>query len=153
MTREEAADTVGAFLAALGVREGPVFAGRDALGAMVGAAELYFEYLPGEGALKTSALVYRFRGAPDRRVLEAFAREERGGATPTGGGELEYRDEVRGLFLARTYAETVPAEDFASDARQLAGASLVWGREVAARVASQVFHPEEVREEGGAREP
>jgi hypothetical protein len=114
-----------------------LFAGGDVAGVMVGAAEVFFEYSAAGGALKCSALVYRFRKEPRPGVLDGFIAEESAGGTDAGGGALEYRAETRSLFLSRTYSEAVPPEEFAADVKRLAGASLLWGTEVLERVAAR----------------
>lgn len=118
----------------------PRFGEGDVAGLMLGPAALYFEYDRARGALNCGALVYRFRSAPRPGVLEDFLKETRG----AGGGTLVYREEARALLLSRTYAEAVPAEEFAEEMKRLAAASLGWGSEVLERVASRHERGEEV---------
>jgi hypothetical protein len=143
MTRDEAAHLVKAFFEAYGV-DGPAFDERDACGAMLGASELFFEYQPERQSLKSLALVYRFRAEPKEQILNALKREATTKAADTGGGALEYQPENLGLYLRRTYENSVAAGEFNEEIKRLAAASLVWGNEILDRVASRVFHPEEI---------
>lgn len=116
-------------------------------GIAIGGAQLYFEYHEEEQALECSALVYRFHEPPKPGVLEGFQAEAREG-TDTGGGTVDYERENRGLYLSRTYSQVPDGHAFAREMKQLMKASLVWGDEVLDRVASRVFHPEELEEKG-----
>lgn len=140
MTRDEAAQMVEALVAAHGARGGGddvrPFEDGDAFGVMLGASEVFFEYAEATGELWCRALVYRFRGEPRPGVLEGFFSEEREGTTDAGGGAVEYLRGPRALFLSRSYDESLPADEFAGEIERLAGASLVWGREVLERVAA-----------------
>lgn len=132
---------VGALLGAQGAGGGARgFDTKTVAGVMLGSAEVFFEYLPDIQALKCRALVYRFHAEPRPGVLEGFFKEESRGADDAGGGALEYLSETRSLFLTRTYLEPAPGAEFARDVRRLAEASLVWGGDVLARVAADVFH-------------
>ena len=108
-----------------------------------GGAQVYFEYHEARGVLECSALVYRFNEPPRPGVIEGFEAEAREG-TDTGGGSVDYERENRGLFLSREYAVMPEGAAFTRDMKRLAKASLVWGDEVLDRVASRVFHPEEL---------
>lgn len=146
MTREEARRLVQAFLQSYGQAHSEGLNVRGLGGAQVGEAQIYFEHDSGSGALKASALIYRFHEAPKPGVLEGFSREEQSG-TDTGGGKVDYEQENKGLYLSRTYT-AVPADAaFKSELEKLMEASLVWGQEVLDRVASRVFHPEETQQE------
>ncbi|QRK05783.1 hypothetical protein JQX13_37425 [Archangium violaceum] len=137
MTRDEAQRLVQAFMKSLGQpSEGLNPQGFG--GAVLGDAQLYFEYHSDTQALEASALVYKFRDPPKPGVLEGFRAEEKSG-TDTGGGAVDYEPENKSLFLSRTYS-TVPQDAaFKEDMRRLTQASLVWGDEVLDRVASRVF--------------
>jgi hypothetical protein len=142
MTREEAQRLLQTFMSAVGQPSSEGLNPQGFGGAMLGDAQLYFEYHSDKQELETSALIYKFREAPKPGVLEGFRAEEQSG-TDTGGGKVDYEPENKSLFLSRTYA-TVPADAaFKQDMERLTQASLVWGDEVLDRVASRVFHPEE----------
>jgi hypothetical protein len=113
-------------------------------GAMIGEAQLYFEYHDDKQALEASALVYKFRDAPKPGILEGFQAEEKAG-TDTGGGAVDYEKENKSLFLSRTYAKAPQDAAFLADMRRLMDASLVWSESVLDRVASRVFHPKEAQ--------
>lgn len=87
--------------------------------------------------LEVSALIYRFRKAPNPKILEGF-RAEHAAGTPSAGGEVDYEEENKGLYLTRFY-ETVPTQEaFNSEVDALAAASKTWGKEVLERVANKV---------------
>lgn len=137
MTREEAQRLVQTFMMSVGQpSEGLNPQGFG--GAVLGEAQLYFEYHSDKQALEASALIYKFRDAPKPGVLEGFRAEEKAG-TNTGGGTVDYETENKSLFLSRTYP-TLPADAaFREDMDRLTKASLVWADEVMDRVASKVF--------------
>jgi hypothetical protein len=112
-------------------------------GVAVDGAQVYFEYHEDSSSLECSALVYRFSQPPRPGVLEGFEAEAREG-TDTGGGTVDYERENRGLFLSRHYTQVPEGRAFVEDMKRLARASGVWGKEVLDRVASRVFHPEEL---------
>jgi hypothetical protein len=143
MTREAAQELLKWYVRSQGAVLSPGLNDRGFGGIMSGEAQLYFEYHEDSKALECSALVYRFHGPPKPGVLEGFQAEEKGG-TDTGGGSVDYEPENRGLFLSRTYAQVPQGEAFAKDMKRLMKASVVWGRDVLDRVASRVFHPEEL---------
>ena len=138
MTRDEAERMLRSLFRAHGVGgAGRVFEGGDVAGAMLGEAELFFEYEPGPQSLWCGALIYRFRAEPRPGVLENFFDEERSDDAPdTGGGALEYMEATRSLLLSRTYRVAPAGDEFADEVRMLAAASLAWAREVAGRAAS-----------------
>lgn len=137
MTREEAQRLVQTFMKSHGQSsEGLNPQGFG--GAVLGDAQLYFEYHSDKQALETSALIYKFRDPPKPGVLEGFHAEEKSG-TDTGGGAVDYEPENKSLFLSRTYT-TMPLDTaFKADMQRLTQASLVWSSEVMDRVASRVF--------------
>ncbi|QRO01614.1 hypothetical protein JRI60_22620 [Archangium violaceum] len=137
MTRDEAQRLVQAFMMSLGQpSEGLNPQGFG--GAVLGAAQLYFEYHSDKQALEASALVYKFRDPPKPGVLDGFREEEKAG-TDTGGGAVDYETENKSLFLSRIYSTPPPDAAFKADMQRLTQASLVWGDEVLDRVASRVF--------------
>ena len=144
MTREQALRLVRTFLRGSGV-DSPGLNRNNLGGAMVGEGQVYFEYHPKAQALQCSALIYRFRDKPKPGVLEGFRQEERAKTADTGGGRVEYEPENKGLYLSRTYTRTVDERAFRNDMQRLMAASLVWGDTVLDRVASKVFHPEELK--------
>ncbi|HEX8819504.1 MAG TPA: hypothetical protein VF794_06230 [Archangium sp.] len=137
MTRDEAQRLLQTFMQSVGQpSEGLNPQGFG--GAVLGEAQLYFEYHSDKQALETSALIYKFRDAPKPGVIEGFRDEEKAG-TNTGGGAVDYEPENKSLFLSRTYS-TLPADAaFREDMQRLTQASLVWADEVMDRVASRVF--------------
>lgn len=108
-------------------------------GAVVGDAQLYFEYHGKTQQLEASALVYRFRDRPKAGVIDGFKEEEKAG-TNTGGGVVDYEPENKSLFLSRSYAEVPPVAAFQEHMKQLMEASREWGASVLERVASRVFN-------------
>jgi hypothetical protein len=143
MTRDEAQRLVQSFMQAVEQpSEGLNPQGFG--GAMVGEAQLYFEYHDDKKALEASALIYKFRDAPKPGILEGFQAEEKAG-TDAGGGTVDYEKENKSLFLSRTYAKAPQDEAFVADMRRLMDASIRWADEVADRVASRVHHPKEAQ--------
>ncbi|WP_050791924.1 hypothetical protein [Stigmatella aurantiaca] len=107
-------------------------------GVAVDNAQLYFEWLDKEQALKCSALIHKFRDAPKPGILEGFQQEQKNG-TDTGGGTVDFETENKSLFLSRTYTQAPPNTAFIADMKRLMRVSLVWHGEVLDRVASRVF--------------
>lgn len=144
MTRSAAVHLVRTFLGANGVNS-PGLNENLLGGAMVGEAQVYFEYQKSpRPTLKCSALIYRFHEEPKPGVLEGFREEEWEGAFDTGGGTVDYEPENKGLYLSRSYTQSVPPRVFRKDMTRLMRASGFWGDTVLDRVASKVFHPEEL---------
>ncbi len=147
MTRESAEGLTRWYARSQGAVLSPGLNPQGFGGIAIGGAQLYFEYHEEAQALECSALVYRFHEPPKPGVLEGFQAEAREG-TDTGGGTVDYERENRGLYLSRTYSQVPDGHAFAREMKQLMKASLVWGDEVLDRVASRVFHPEELEEKG-----
>ncbi len=143
MTREGAQRLVQAFMRAQGSLQSPGLNPEGFGGLSAGGAQLYFEWHEDTQALECSALVYKFHEPPKPGVIETFQAEEKEG-TDTGGGTVDYEPENRGLFLSRTYTQVPEERAFGKDMKRLMKASLKWGDEVLDRVASRVFHPEEL---------
>jgi hypothetical protein len=143
MTREAAQRLVQTFVRPQGPLQSPGLNAEGFGGINTGDAQLYFEWHEDTKALECSALVYRFHEPPKPGVLETFQAEEKEG-TDTGGGTVDYEPENRGLFLSRTYTQVPDERAFAKDMKRLMKASLKWSEEVLDRVASRVFHPEEL---------
>ncbi len=143
MTREGAQRLVQSFVRAQGAFQSPGLNAEGFGGLSAGGAQLYFEWHEDTQALECSALVYKFHEPPKPGVIEGFQAEEREG-TDAGGGTVDYEPENRGLYLSRTYTQVPDERAFAKDMKRLMKASLLWGREVLDRVASRVFHPEEL---------
>ena len=142
MTRQDAESLIEAWSQSHGINTGLNPSGVGAVS--VEGTGLYFEHDEKAQTLKCSALVYRFREAPKPGVLDGFRAEEKAG-TDTGGGKVDFEPENKSLFLSRTYHIIPDAETFDQDMRRLMEASQVWGDEVLDRVASKVFHPEELK--------
>jgi hypothetical protein len=124
MTRDEAEAMLTEFLAAHGVRGGPVLNGRDLGSIIVVDARLYFEYHPPDGTLACGAFIERFAEPPGPATLAAL--RQKATTEDTGGGELDFQPENRGLFLSRTYDRTVPSGLFLSDMWRLGDAAREW---------------------------
>lgn len=144
LTRESARRLVQGYLGEEGLPPSPGLNVQGFGGITTGGSSLYFEWNEQTGALECSALVYRFREPPKPGVIDGFRAEEREG-TDAGGGTVDYEPENRGLFLSRTYTRMPTERAFARDLRRLMKASQHWGDAVLERVASRVFHPEELQ--------
>jgi hypothetical protein len=138
ITRDEAVRMIQGYFKSHGL-DSPGLNEANLGGASVGEYQIYFEYQPAKRALKCSALVYKFHDDPKPGVIEAFKDEERAKTADTGGGTLEYEPVNKGLFLSRTYTDSVSDEEFAGDLKQLMKASEVYGDQVLDRVASKGF--------------
>lgn len=153
MKQQEALDMVKEFLKAHGLEgnemedaaaeqlsdEGKgedLFAGGD--------PEIAFRYFPETGELKCYTLIYQFADEPRPGILEACREEAQKSTTDMGGGRLEYDPDDRGLNLTRSYSKPVLVSQLTADLQKLQEASIKWGEEVLDRVASRVFHPEEL---------
>ena len=145
MTRESAQELLRWYARSQGAVLSPGLNAQGFGGITVGPAQVYFEYHEDTKTLECSALVYRFHEPPKPGVLDGFRAEEKEG-TDTGGGSVDYEPENRGLFLSRHYTQVPPGNEFARDMKRLMKASNVWGDEVLDRVASRVFHPEELEQ-------
>lgn len=143
LTRESARRLVQGFLGEEGTPPSAGINEKGFGGISTGGASLYFEWHEESHTLECSALVYRFREPPKPGVIDGFHAEEREG-TDAGGGSVDYEPENRGLFLSRNYTHMPSERGFAKDMRRLMKASVKWGDEVLDRVASRVFHPEEL---------
>jgi len=143
LTRETAGELVRWYVRSQGAVLSPGLNAQGFGGIAAGGSQVYFEYHEEQRALECSALVYKFSEPPKPGVLEGFQAEAREG-TDTGGGEVDYERENRGLYLSRTYTVVPEGKAFARDMKRLGAASVVWGDEVLDRVASRVFHPEEL---------
>ena len=143
LTRERAQEFARWFARSQGAVLSPGLNPQGFGGVMMDGAQVYFEYHEDTQSLECSALVYRFHEPPKPGVLEGFEAEAREG-TDTGGGSVDYERENRGLFLSRVYTQVPEGRDFSRDMKRLARASGVWGKDVLNRVASRVFHPEEL---------
>jgi len=137
MTRDEAVGMVQSFFRYYGLSS-PGLNQNNLGGAAIGEYQVYFEYLEAEQGLKCSALVYRFHEKPKPGVLEAL-EEERDRTTNAGDGTLDYEPENKGIYLSRTYIETVSGDKFAQDLERLMKASEFYGEQVLDRVAAKVF--------------
>jgi len=145
MTREGAQRLVQIFVRPHGSLQSEGLNQEGFGGLIMDGAQLYFEWHEDTQALECSALVYKFHDPPRPGVFETFQKEEQEG-TDTGGGTVTYELENRGLYLSRTYKEVPDERTFAKDMKRLMKASLVWSDEVLDRVASRVFHPEELEQ-------
>src|SRR4051794_1899302 len=106
MTRDEAVRILRNFFKSQNV-DSPGLNDKNLGGAQVGDLQIFFEYQPEIGALKSSAHIYSFREEPKKEILAGFKQEEAERTTDTGGGVVDYQPENRGLYLSRTYTEVV----------------------------------------------
>ena len=110
-----------------------------------GDPEIAFRYVSEKGVLKCYVLIYQFAEDPKPGVLEACRSEASNPSTEMGGGQLEYDETDKGLYLIRSYQDPVSVEQLSTDLFRLQEASVSWGEDVLGRVASQVFHPDELK--------
>lgn len=136
MTKAEATRQVQAFFKAHDVSS-PGLNEKGVGGAALEAGEVYFQYLPEPGALKCSALIYRFRGVPNPKVISAFQEEEK--TTDTGGGRFEFDPTNRCAFLSRVYDAPVEPKAFQEQLMKLLGACQTWKGEVVVRVSDKAY--------------
>lgn len=141
MMRDDAIAMVGKYLESYGL-VGSGLNENDLAGAAIGENQIYFEYLPASEVLKCSALIYKFQVEPKAGIVEEFKAEETN--TDTGGGDVDYEPENRGLYLSRRYETPVVTPQLREELDQLLHASSVWGQEVLERVAAKAFPAEEV---------
>ena len=144
MTRDEANKLIASYAESLGGKVDPL--NQNNMAALTtGEADLFFtfhqSFFPNKPAqLECSARVYRFRAEPKPELLAAL-KAEPGKGTSTGGGDVDYEEQNKGLFLTRMYSEVPAAEQFRQDMSALMQASKQWSTEVLQRVSQQVFHP------------
>jgi hypothetical protein len=139
MTRDEAVDLLRGYFKANGL-DTPGLNEQNLGGVSASNGDVYFEYLPGEQALKCSALIYRFHDEPRPGVLEGFLAEGRNSAIDRGGGTIDYEPENKGLYLSRTFTRPVSNLDFAADLDRLMTAAQVWADNVVDRIADRALH-------------
>ena len=152
LTREDAVKLAQAALAAHQVKGSPGLNAQNYGGFDDGAQPVVFEYSADHKVLNVLALCYRFRKPPRPGLLEAY-REEANLGTDTGGGIVEFRSDIGGLFLSKqasvdelpkpgvrraTYFSIEPAR-FVEDIDRLMRAATYWAEDVLPAVASKVF--------------
>jgi hypothetical protein len=137
MERNDAIAMIQAYYKANEV-ESPGLNEKNLGGASVGPYQIYFEYLPKDGILRCSALIYSFREDPKPGILEGFQEAEKAGAN-VNGGYLEFQPENRGLYLSRDYTTLVSAEEFAANLTSLMQATEEWGGPILEQVAAKAF--------------
>jgi hypothetical protein len=137
MTRQEAEKLVAGLGKTYGVQAELSPGGFGGLS--VDMASLFFEFSDAAQALECSALVYKFRDPPKPGIIEGFAAEAAAG-TDTGGGQVDYEPQNKGLFLSRTYQMSPEPTKFEGEMKTLMKASLAWGEQVLPRVSERVFH-------------
>lgn len=136
MTRDEAVRLIQQFAKAEGTNTSGL--NENNLGGLgLGSGDVYFEYQLARHTLKCSALIYRFRKDPKLAVIEGFYQAERERWADTGGGSLEFQTENKGLYLSRSYDQSLPDNEFERDLKRLLKAAEVWGDEVLNRVADR----------------
>ena len=141
MTREEANTLIQTFARSQGGEVSGLNM-NNMTGLSLGDSDLFFTFHQSmfahkEPSLEVSALIYRFRADPDPRILQGFKDEHEAG-TPSGGGEVDFEPENKGLYLTRSYTKVPTQDAFNADLIALAKASKAWGHEVLERVANKV---------------
>lgn len=131
MTRDEAISLIQQFLSHYEITNSPGLNNNNLGGTDVGAAQLYFEYIPAQSALICSGLIYRFNNPPKPKVLEALKASA--ATNDMGGGNFDYQTENQCALLSRSYDKVPTKEDFLKEMERLAAASLVWNDNVLAK--------------------
>lgn len=139
MTREEAAGLIAAHFRKHRIEQ-PGLNKQGAAGALIAGEQLLFEHDANSGALRCSALIYRFREQPFPGLIEAMREVAKQPAPGTGGAGLVYRSDHMSLSLARQYTQVPPASVFEEDQAELRQACTRWRQETFATVAEQVRH-------------
>jgi hypothetical protein len=137
VTRGEAAALVQALFAQAG-QKSPGLNARGLGGISTGEVDVFFDHRDPPGTLKCSALIYRFKGPPKLKVVEAYRQAERAQLAQTGGGRFDFQPENGGMYLSRLYAEPVAPEQFVSEIGALTNAVGEWRSKVATKVAGQL---------------
>ena len=137
MTRAEAAALVQALFATAG-QKSPGLSEQGLGGLSTGEVDVFFEHRDPPGTLKCSALIYRFKGPPKLKVVEAYRQAERGKLADTGGGRFDFHPENGGMYLSRLYPEKVAPEQFVAEIAALTKAVGEWRTKVASKVAGQL---------------
>lgn len=102
----------------------------------IGEAFVGFEFDEKTNVLSCQALVYRFRRAPNDKVLQAVFAEEN--ETNDGGGRVVFDAEELTLYLRRDFTEITDDEQFYNQINRIAVASLKWNSEILERAAEKV---------------
>jgi len=135
MTREEANQQVKAFFRRLGEKKASFFDAKNYAEARIGESLIGFEFDEQEAVLSAQALIYRFRAAPQDKVLDAIFAEET--EANSGGGRVVFNSENSAFYLQRDFQEKVGENVFYEGINKLAQASLRWNREILANAAEK----------------
>ena len=136
MTREEAKQQVEAFFHRLGEKKASFFDAKNYVEARVGESVIGFEFDEDEAILSAQALMYRFRSAPEDKILDAVFGEE--SEANSGGGRVVFNSENFAFYLQRDFTEHVGDNFFYEAINKLAQASLRWNSEILAQAAEKV---------------
>ncbi len=135
MTKAEAKQQIEAFFSRLGERRASFFGEELHTEARIGESVIGFEYDETEETLSAQALIYRFRSAPQDRVLDAIFAEEN--ESNSGGGRVVFNSETNAFYLQRDFKEKVGDNVFYEGINRLAQASLRWNSEILANAAEK----------------
>ena len=135
MTREEAKQQIEAFFRRLGEKKASFFDAKSYTEARIGEALVGFEYDEREEILSAQALIYRFRGEPQDRVLDAVFAEEN--ESNSGGGRVVFNSENHAFYLQRDFREKIGDNVFYEGINRLAQASLRWHSEILTNAAAK----------------
>ncbi|CAN5695559.1 hypothetical protein BH20ACI4_BH20ACI4_11450 [soil metagenome] len=135
MTRAEAKQQLEAFFRKIGITAS-FFEDKNFAKATIGEALIGFEFAETEGVLNAQALIYRFRNAPNQKVVEAIFAEQQN--TETGGGKINFDSEDFSLFLEKSFTGKNADEEFYKQINLLAQTSLIWSSQILPQIAEQV---------------
>lgn len=142
MTFDEAKQMVADYLSAYGVdSDGLDDSGMG--GVSVGHLEVYFQYGPAQSptdplsvrcqpkqsaqpSLAAFARVYTFIKEPSEELHKELKREEQQQQKELQGAVVQYLPQNQGLFLSRSYTDTVPAEQFKEEIDALLWQTEAW---------------------------
>lgn len=136
MTREEAKQQIEEFFRRSGEKTVAFFDRKSFVETRIGGALVGFEYDEREEILSAQALIYRFRGEPQDKILDAVFAEE--SEANSGGGRVVFNSENLAFYLERDFQEKVGDNVFYEGINKLAWASLRWHREILAKAAEKV---------------
>lgn len=135
MTKKEAKQQLEHFFRKIGINIS-AFEEHNFVKADIGEAVLGFVFLEAEGILKAEAFVYRFRRAPESKILKAIyaAANE----TNAGGGRISFDERELSLFLEMNFDEKSDDDFFYRQTGNLTRASLLWSSRILPDVAENI---------------
>ena len=77
-----------------------------------------------DGKLMCFSRIYTFQKPPEAALLEELHRAET--TVNTGGSDVEYIEELHGLYLVRSYTEPLPLGQLKQELTDLMTASVEW---------------------------